>query len=447
MGNSADAGSGEPDRRNSPCLYNASGWWRAQALSVSAGPWFRVLFPVGSFQAQTMSATAHRAFPALAIVVVIAGMALDAQTSQPGPRRAFGPGRCGPVDASYVRVANETGGQVLPLGPSEVAGAAPLMSATFAAETIVWSTGPFTANGRTFSVPIDDLSSRVSFTLSTDTAITDLVITNPTGAAVGAGAPGVEGFIFGCVRNIIVERPASGTWSVRVSGAGTFWLVVQARSDLSLDDAEFVRVVGRPGHEGLFKIPGQPVAGRPATLRARITRDGIADATFDLVSMIGEPLQSLDLSPATGSSTEDEYVGDMTRLPMVPFRVRAAGRDRNGAPYQRVSRAAFHAATVEVIPPEGVELNRRQRTAVTVGIHNVGAPTRLQIRAVIGATVLTVAPAVLRLGTNERREVVIQLGAPQSVTSSSGPIIVTAESADDPLARNSAIIESTDAPR
>jgi von Willebrand factor A domain-containing protein 7 len=372
--------------------------------------------------------------------MAIAGMAAGAQTQQTGGRRAFGPGHCGPFDPSYVRVANETGGQVLPLGPSEVAGAAPLMATS--SETILWSTGAFTAAGRTFTVPIDGLTSRVSFTLSTDNAITDFAIAAANGDAISAGMTGVEESVFGCVRNITVEHPASGAWSAHVSGAGTFWLVVQGRSDLSLDDAAFVSVAGRPGHEGLFKISGQPVADRPAMLRVRISGEEISEAAFDLVSMSGDRLQSLDLSPATARSTEDEYLGQIARLPMVPFRVRVAGRDRTGAPYQRFSRAAFHAATVEIISPTRVELHPGQRTATTVGVRNIGSPARLQIVAVLGATVLAVTPAVLRLGTNERRDVTIQIDAPSGAPSI-GSLVVTAESASDPLARNSAIIETS----
>jgi len=235
----------------------------------------------------------------------------------------------------------------------------------------------------------------------------------------------------------------AGEWKVRVAGAGTYWLVVHAKSTLGLDEATFVHVAGRPGHEGLFKIAGQPVGGRPATLRARITREDVTDATFDLVSMSGVRLQAADLSPVTTSGTEEEHVGEIASLPGVPFRVRVSGNDRTGAAYQRVSRAAFHAATVEVVAPQAAALVRGQRTPVNVTIRNVGAPTRVQIVAVLRATVLRVEPANLQLGTNESRDVTVWAEVPATSTSPSTEIIVTADDPADPAASNSAIVQAT----
>ena len=229
---------------------------------------------------------------------------------------------------------------------------------------------------------------------------------------------------------------------LKVAGTGTYWLVVHAKSALGLDDANFVQVTGRPGHEGLFDIPGQPVAGRPATLRARITREEVSDATFDLVSMDGSHIQAAALSPASANSIEEEYVGEIARLPNVPFRVRVSGRDRTGASYQRVSGAAFHAATLEVIAPQTAALVRGQQTPVTVSVRNVGAPADMQIVAVLGAAVLRVEPANLRLGTNESRNVTVWANIPANSTSPAEEIVVTAESPADPAASNSAVVKA-----
>jgi hypothetical protein len=365
-----------------------------------------------------------------------------AAADQTGAGGAFGPGHCGPIDASYVRVANATGGQALPLGPTEVGAAAPLMAASFNAETVFWATAPLTSGGQTITVPVDGVTSRVAFVLSTDGSIADMTVTDPRGTPVTRGA-GVEPFSFGSVRSFAVERPVAGEWTVRAAGAGTYWFVVHARSDLGLDDAAFVQVAGRLAHEGLFEIPGQPVAGRPATLRARVTREHVTDATFDLVSMSGARVQAIELSPVTASSTEEEYVGEIAKQPSIPFRVRVSGRDRTSAVYQRVSRPAFHAATVEVVAPQTVTLARGQRTPVTVSVRSVGAPAQLQIVAVLNATVLRVEPATLQLSANESRDVTVWADVPADGTPLSPAIVVTAESPTDPAAANSAIIQAT----
>jgi hypothetical protein len=379
---------------------------------------------------------------AVAMVAVLTGTTGRAAADQTGAGRAFGPGHCGPIDASYVRVANATGGQVLPLGPTEIGAAAPLMTASFNTETVFWATAPLASSGQTITVPVDGMTSRVAFVLSTDGSIAGMTVTDPDGSLVTAGT-GVEAFSFGCVRGVAVDGPIAGDWTVRAAGAGTYWFVVHARSDLRLDDAEFVQVAGRPAHEGLFRIPGEPVAGRPATLRARVTREEVADATFDLVSLSGARVQAVELSPVTADSTEEEYVGEIANLPSLPFRVRVSGRDRTGALYQRVSGRAFHAATVEVIAPQTVTLAPGQRTPVMVSVRNVGAPAQVQIVAVLNATVLRVEPATLQLSANESRDVTVWADVPAGGTTRSPDIVVTAESPTDPAAANSAIIRAT----
>jgi hypothetical protein len=363
-------------------------------------------------------------------VVALAGTIGLAAPDQTAAGRAFGPGRCGPIDVSYVRVTNATGGQVLPLGPTEVGAAAPLMAASFNAETVRWATAPLGLSTETITVPVDGVTSRVAFVLSTDGSIADMTLTDPRGTPVTAGT-GIDSFSFGCVRGFTVDRPVAGEWTVRAAGAGTFWFVVHARSDLGLDDAAFVQV------------RGQPVAGRPAILRARVTREEAADATFDLVSMSGGRLQAIELSPVMASSTEEEYVGEIANLPSVPFRVRVSGRDRTGAVYQRVSRPAFHAATVDLVAPQTVTLAPGQRTPVTVSVRNVGAPTRLQIVASLNATVLRVEPAIVQLNVNESRDVTVWADVRSDITPLSPDIVVTAESPTDPAAANSAIIRAT----
>ena len=109
---------------------------------------------------------------AIAISAVLAGTTGRAAADQTGPGRAFGPGRCGPIDPPYVRGANATGGQILPLGPTEVGAAAALMAASFNAETVFWATAPLTPSGQTITVPVDGVTSRVAFVLSTDGSMT-----------------------------------------------------------------------------------------------------------------------------------------------------------------------------------------------------------------------------------------------------------------------------------
>ena len=72
-----------------------------------------------------------------------------------------------------------------------------------------------------------------------------------------------------------------------------------------------------------------------------------------------------------------------------------------------------------------------------------GAPARLQIVAVLNATVLRVEPATLQLSANESRDVTVWADVPAGGTVLSPHIVVSAESPTDPAAANSAIIPVT----
>src|SRR3954447_10566487 len=135
----------------------------------------------------------------IAASVPLAGAGPQAQASN----RPFGPGRCGPADPSYVRVANATGGQVLPIGPTEFAAAAPLIGASFETETLFWSTDAFDTAGRTLRIPVDGATSRIAFVLSTDGTIGDVTVTDAHGTVVSEG-PGGAVSSFACVRAVIV---------------------------------------------------------------------------------------------------------------------------------------------------------------------------------------------------------------------------------------------------
>lgn len=362
--------------------------------------------------------------------------------------RPFGPGRCGPVDPLYARTANATGGQVFPLSPSETAGAAPLMAASFGTETVLWATGGLTSSLQTIEAPVDSTTSRIAFSFSTVDPNADMALLDPQGTQVAEGAPGVAVSAFNCVRLITIEKPKVGRWSVRFGGSGSFWLVVHAKSELALEDATFVRPGGRPGHEGLFRIPGQPIAGQPAMLRARVARDQVGSITgFDFVSMSGKPMTSVTLTPVTSDSDEEEFVGEITQVPTVPFRIRVTGLDRSGAEFQRVSGPAFRAETLEVIAPGAVTLESGRRTPLKVGIRNVGAPARIQVRALLGARSLPVEPAIVQIATGERRDVTFWADATGDVDTTVD-IVVTAETSGDSAATNSAVFQATfSAPR
>ena len=283
----------------------------------------------------------------------------------------FGPGECGPVDPTYIHLANETGGQPFFLNPSEVAKAFHYIRESSGGqdETLLWAAGTFVPGpAQEFAIPIDSTVRRVTFSLSVDTSGSDFVVADPAGAAIAAADSRTEITVLNCGRIITVDAPAPGMWRVRTAGVGRFWMTTHARSELSFVSAEFMRPGGRPGHEGLFRIHGQPLAGAPGTLRTVVSREHVRSAAFDLVSMHGDALGEVRLKPDTADDG-DEYLS-IVDLPSQPFRVRATGLDDAGRRFQRVFHTLFHAETVEVTPgmtavedvPPGSSRVRRSRT-------------------------------------------------------------------------------------
>src|SRR6185295_4203163 len=109
---------------------------------------------------------------------------LLAQPQQAVPRADS----CGRADPSYIRVANESGGQPMFLKPSEVGRVGHFIREQTGnnRETLLWATGTID-RGRQFPVPIDSTVERVTFSLSVDGEGGRLTIVRPSGVPVRSG--------------------------------------------------------------------------------------------------------------------------------------------------------------------------------------------------------------------------------------------------------------------
>src|SRR2546430_2678971 len=129
----------------------------------------------------------------IATLAMAAPLPLDVAAQQAGAAaqanrsHKFGPGECGRVDPTYIRLANETGGHPFFLNPSETAKAFHYIRETSTGRqaTLLWATGTL-ESGRVedFDVPIDSTTRRVTFALSVDTFGSDFAILDPAGATV-----------------------------------------------------------------------------------------------------------------------------------------------------------------------------------------------------------------------------------------------------------------------
>jgi hypothetical protein len=337
------------------------------------------------------------------IVLVLVLVAMIGVTSGSASQRVrFGPGVCGPIDPSYVKGATETGGQPFPVSTAEIGKSSRIIAASILSETLLWASGD---SENSYVVPVDPTVDRMMFSGTFDATGGSLTLIAPDGTVVQQGDR-VEDTPLNCGRIIAVDAPASGNWRVRMVPSGRFWLSVRAKTDLSLTAAEFVHQDARFESDRLVRIQGQPIAGRPATLRVYVA-SAIKDPTFQLVSLDARPLQAVDLQ----STDNLEFRGTVT-LPTEPFRVSVTGRDESGIRVQRIWPGLFYGELIEVVPPAGETVTAGTEMPVTFTIRNHGPAVRLSLVASHDGRIVEVEPATLELGAGAEGIATVGLAVP-----------------------------------
>jgi hypothetical protein len=344
-----------------------------------------------------------------AIVCIL--MATVATAGSASQRVRFGPGVCGPIDPARVQLSTETGGLIYPLSTAEVGtSASRIMQSHFLPQKILWASGD---RDYSFAVPVDSTVARIMFSGTFDATGGSFTLTAPDGTLVQHGG-GVEDTPLNCGRIVTVDSPASGTWHVRMVPSGRFWLAVQAKSPLSLWAVEFVEHATAADADGLVRIQGRPIAGRPATLRVSVSPT-ITSPAFHLVSLDGRPLQTLELQ----SADSVEFTGTIT-LPDQPFRVAVTGRDASGIGAQRMWNGVFNGELVEVIPPAGETVTAGAELPVTFTIRNHGSAVRLSLVGLDHrGKIVTVEPQSLELDAGTEGTATVQLAVPADAPSAS----------------------------
>ena len=134
--------------------------------------------------------------------VLIAGGAACLGTAQINTSRAFGPGRCGPVDPTYLKTVEETGGQLFLLSPSELAASGHVMSETSRGsdELIAWAAETAPSASRQFAIQVDPSIERISLSAMFDGTGGSLVLASPDNDD-RTFAPGRETSVTFTIRN------------------------------------------------------------------------------------------------------------------------------------------------------------------------------------------------------------------------------------------------------
>ena len=347
-------------------------------------------------------------------------------------------GSCSPLDPGYIRIANESGGQVFELLRSEAGAITQLADFIVRSNAVdVLSVGDVLAGDRTYAVPVDTTMNRVTFSVSGLTAVT---LRRPDGSAVLGTEEGVRRVTLSTGVLYSIVDPVAGEWTVTLGGNGTFSLNVSGESVLDLDSFRFVAAGGRPAHEGYFPIPGLPLAGQVTRVDALLS-GGFRTAEFEMRSKDGSVLGPLSLSRGTGV-TENDFSADVT-LPAVPFLVYVRGQDPEGLPYQRVRPASVRPQTVVISVPPSQDLRPGLSTSYTFTVTNLGPVDGFHFTGADDQGYLSgISPATFTLGSGESREVTVSLTPPDSALPGTSDTL-TVNVQGDAGSLNFAVVEST----
>jgi hypothetical protein len=308
--------------------------------------------------------------------------------------------------------------------------------------TVFWATGTLDGKPQTIKIPVDSVTRRITLTFSTDTKGNALKLTQPSGGTTMQGSTSTEITDLNCGRILTVSSPEAGEWNAEITGSGRYWVEAQAQSDIYFVAVEFVKQGGRPGHEGLFRIQGQPVAGTPATLQASLSANETKTAEFYLVGERGQIVQKLQLHAGNSDREFLEFVGSVD-LPNVPFRVAVRGRDVNGKQYQRFFSSLFHAESVQVSPKlDFDELAAGSTSHVSFTVENVGFPRTFHITVTDAHQFVSkVDPKELTLGAGKSGSVRVDLTVPAGTALGIGDdIVIVAASTAGPPTSNSSVL-------
>ena len=380
-----------------------------------------------------------------ALLFATASLAFAQTQSSTNRSRTFGPDACGPADPAYIHTANETGGIPMFLQRSEAAKAFHLVreSTRNNVATVFWATGTLDAKPQIIRVPVDSVTKRITFAFSGETKGNEFKVTQPSGGAITESSSSTEVTELNCGRILTVTSPEAGEWLAEITGKGRYWIEAQGQSDIFFVSVEFVKRGGRPGHEGLFRIQGQPLVGTPATLQASLSASATKTTEFYLVNEQGHTIQKLTMHAVNSDRQFLEFVGSMD-LPNVPFRIAVMGRDSNDKQYQRFFASLFHAesVSVEVSAKPGVDELSPGTKQVAFTVRNIGSPCTFKITVTDTQKFLTnVAPKELALGAGESGTVQVELTVPAATASGVGDdlVIVAASTAGTPTSNSSVL--------
>jgi hypothetical protein len=217
--------------------------------------------------------------------------------------------------------------------------------------------------------------------------------------------------------------------------------VVSGSSSLDMSRFRFVQAGGRDGHDGLFPIPGLPVAEATGTADAVLT-GSFSAPQFDLRRADGDHIQDVSLAPVA-NDLPGEFVGPVN-LPSEPFLGYVTGQDAGGHTFQRVLPKLIQPQSVAIVPPIRQDLHPGEATTYSFAVMNLGDVGTFDLDATDDKGFLVSAdPPRADIPANGSANLTVVLQPPANVAPGrSDALTVRAESVGTPGLQNFAALTS-----
>lgn len=359
-------------------------------------------------------------------------------------------GSCSPISPAYYQNAEDTGGQLFVLSPSELGKVFDLVRPQLSGDfvTIARTKGTFGSTLEQLVAPVDSTVSTAVFSVTMGTK-GSVTLTRPDSTPVLATDTGVTITELNTGTIITVDDPAAGPWTLSISGSGSYTMAAQANSPIDLYIFEFVETFN-PVDTAYRAIAGQPLIGTFPTALAHVIGP-YASAEFRLVDEIGTTLDPLVLETGDSYAADDEFAGTVA-LPDVPFRVVVSGVDENGEQYERLYPTLFRAQTINVsldaetevdYLPVGVTTNLRFE------VTNLASSTATFLMGAVDnrSFISRAEPTLLTLGPGESAMFEVDVFPPEDTAEDlEVSLTVTATSTANSAVTNSDTMEMLTAP-
>ena len=258
--------------------------------------------------------------------------------------------KCSPemkADPMLLKVTKETGGQLFQVSQTgeELAGIFDIIKSLTSEEYDYLSLiqDELTNTEKSYNITIDSTIDDVIFSVAiAEQGETNIVRPNGTIVSVADSDVTIKELSNGKIINI--KNPSVGNWILTATGNSAFSASVIGHTQLKLGIFRFSEVRGRPMHQGLFPIYGEPLLNKKSIVDAIVYGD-FTTAEFELHSSNGEFLTSLDLTAIEIRNFTGEF-----DLPNSDFRVYLKGIDTTGSEFKRALPALWLGRTVKIEP-------------------------------------------------------------------------------------------------